>query len=302
MSRKLLLICLLLQGVALGDTPSDSSAPIPIADFLRMDTLGTVKISPDGEHVAMTVMGQDGSCALVFMSARDRKVTNRIEAPKDFWIAQLYWVSPQRLIYTISERVRGSNVMLNSGEIYAVNRDGSGYKRIFGYRARTETRADGDLLHIPKDDPENILITERPWMRNMDSSDPLARPRIARLNVYTGRKYFVEQLPLQAARLLTDRNGTVRVMNGLDGSMNPVLWWRAAADANWIPLDVPGFERGTIMPRAFIDPRGGSRAKCSCSPVAATRCCSSISAAAAVTASTLLKPESANGAARCRTI
>ena len=45
------------------------------------------------------------------------------------------WVSPTRLIYTIAQRQRTNVRPTPTGEIFGINRDGSGSRQLYGYRA-----------------------------------------------------------------------------------------------------------------------------------------------------------------------
>ena len=60
--------------------------PLPLDVFTRSDELGTMKISPDGEFLAMTT-GQHGAEFLTFVSLKDGKVTLKTPAGKEHILA-----------------------------------------------------------------------------------------------------------------------------------------------------------------------------------------------------------------------
>jgi hypothetical protein len=125
------------NAVAMGDTAT-ASGPIPIEQFTRHDDFGTLKVSPDGQFIALTT-GKFGREILAFIDLKDKKVSGGVRAPERFEIDDFYWVSPTRLIYMIAERQRGHVQPTPTGEIFGVDRDGKKNQLLYGYRAGDET-------------------------------------------------------------------------------------------------------------------------------------------------------------------
>ncbi|MGA9333485.1 MAG: hypothetical protein WBV39_04340 [Rudaea sp.] len=53
------------------------------------------------------------------------------------------WVAPHRITYSVGERFGGADAPLSTGELYAVNDDGTDAKILFAYRA-----GDGRVTHL----------------------------------------------------------------------------------------------------------------------------------------------------------
>src|SRR5262245_20693343 len=110
MRRLSLLLGALVTSLAavhvLAQTTAPATAPIPIEAFTRFDEFGGMKISPDGEFIAV-LTGKYGRSMIVFTDLKAKKNTAAIRTPEDCEIDEYHWVSPTRLIYTIAQRQRG---------------------------------------------------------------------------------------------------------------------------------------------------------------------------------------------------
>src|ERR1041384_7096937 len=80
-----------------------AAGPIPLEVFTRFDEFGGVKISPDGEFIAV-LTGKYGRSTIIFTDLKARKVISGIRTPEDCEIDEYHWISPTRLIYTIAQR------------------------------------------------------------------------------------------------------------------------------------------------------------------------------------------------------
>jgi hypothetical protein len=186
---------------ALAQTPAAAppTGPIPLEHFTRFDEFSGLKISPDGEFVAV-LTGKYGRSAILFMELKSKKGVSSIRVPEDCEIDEYHWISPTRMVYTIAQRQRENVRPTPTGEIFAINRDGSSARQLYGYRAeqssmdtrlaaRKASYATPEILSALKKDPDHILIAEYPW-RNAGNAwyfNPDAKPLISRLDVYSGR-------------------------------------------------------------------------------------------------------------------
>lgn len=256
------LLCLLLwsTGVA-ADTSSPPIGPLPLEYFTRHDEIGDVKIAPDGAHIALMV-GRYGRSALAFHRRSDKKPVGGVRAPDGFEIAEFHWVSPTRVIYMIAQRQPGLVEPTRTGEISAIDIDGSNHRQIYGYRATGNASSDRNvardysyatarLVTVLPRDPRHILITEHPWRRygNHWRTDPDAKPRITRLDAYDGSRKELGIAPLASARVHVDSLDRVRFASGFDANGDPAVAWRSEPDGPWHELVLPGFRKETIWPQ-----------------------------------------------------
>ena len=103
----------------LAQTPAVAppSGPIPIEHFTKFDEFGGVKISPDGEFIAV-LTGKYGRSTILFTDLKAKKIVSGIRTPEDCEIDEYHWISPTRLIYTIAQRQRANVRPTPTGEIF----------------------------------------------------------------------------------------------------------------------------------------------------------------------------------------
>ena len=261
-----LLVGVLFCASAFGQTPAaPQAAPsaIPLENFTKFDASGGLKLSPDGQYYAM-LTGKYGRSAVVFVEVKTKKVAGGVRAQDDCEIDEYHWISPTRLIYTEAQRQRGNIRPTPTGEIFAVNRDGSGIRLLYGYRAQQSTLdtkiarrkasyASADYLGALKKDPNHILIAEYPWkiMQNVYVFNPDAKPLISRLDVYSGDKKQLDMAPLAGASLLLDHDDNVRFAYGRNEAQQFAVAWKPKADSDWESFNLPGFRDESVVPRRF---------------------------------------------------
>jgi len=259
-------LCLLFCASVFGQTPSVSTTatgPLPLEQFTKFDQSGGLKLSPDGEYYAV-LTGKYGRSAIVFVEIKSKKAVGGVRAQEDCEIDEYHWISPTRLIYTEAQRQRGNVEPTRTGEIFAVNRDGSGIRLLYGYRAEQQTIgtklatrkasfASADYLGSLKRDPNHILIAEYPWkiMQNVYRFNPDAKPLISLLDVYSGDKKQLDMAPLAGAQLLLDHDDNVRFAFGRDEAQKYAVAWKPKPDSDWTWFELQGFRDETVFPLRF---------------------------------------------------
>jgi dipeptidyl aminopeptidase/acylaminoacyl peptidase len=261
-----LLVGVLFCTIAFGQTPTvapPAAGPLPLDHFTKFDQSGGLKLSPDGEYYAV-LTGKYGRSAIVFVEIKTKKAVGGVRAQNDCEIDEYHWISPTRLIYSEAQRQRGNVQPTPTGEIFGVNRDGSGIRLLYGYRAEQSTLdthiarrkasyASADYLGSLKKDPTHILIAEHPWkiMQNVYVYNPDAKPLISRLDAYSGEKKQLDMAPLADARLLLDHDDNVRFAVGNDEAQQLAVAWKPKADGDWTSFELPGFREQSVVPRRF---------------------------------------------------
>lgn len=135
-------------------------AEIPVIDFVRNPTYSSVKISPTGEYLALTVdlSGQD---VLTVLRTRDLGIVKINQLPNEKSVGNFYWVSPQRLMFDSVRKFGRFAAPFYTGEWYSVNADGSMPRVLdIGTKgARDLTNASFNLLDNPQKDDGRILMS-----------------------------------------------------------------------------------------------------------------------------------------------
>src|SRR3546814_3675390 len=80
-----------------GHAATPASSKYSVKDFVKHATYGTVKISPTGEYLAITVDHGDQD-VLTVMRTSDLKIIKVNQLPDKKSVGSFHWVSPDRLI------------------------------------------------------------------------------------------------------------------------------------------------------------------------------------------------------------
>jgi dipeptidyl aminopeptidase/acylaminoacyl peptidase len=219
--------------------PLLAHADADVDRFLRRDTIGTVKISPSGAYYAATV-ALDDRTILVISRRSDRKLTAKAGGGEHSDVANFWWVNDERVVIAMAEKTSALERPVATGELYAINADGSGAKKLF---AATDSDDQGALtsLHgthyrfaelidtLPQDD-EHILVAITTFTVN-----PVTR--VARMDARNGRTTPVANAPLRRARFVADAQGRVRFAEGSDNENFSHLLYRDDDKSEWQTLN-----------------------------------------------------------------
>ncbi len=237
-----------------------AAAEIPLADFARHEQFRDAKLSPKGDYLAATAV-IDGKAILSLIRLADMKGVNL--RPRDNKeLADFWWVSDDRVVYTIGERYGALETPVSAGELYAVNADGTGDTNIFGYRVGNQgathikkgasRRAHAVLIDTLEDEPRHALIATYAWNGaggGWSSTGVFAE--VERIDVYTGATTRVTTSPMRNATLVTDNHGVVRFAYGSDNDQATELWYRAGDGKDWeLLFDEKGYKQ-VFLPVMF---------------------------------------------------
>jgi hypothetical protein len=132
----LLSVCALLAAPVTGAQASAATPPQPppLEHFIQRDSFLDIKISPDGKHLAANMPVKGGS-ALFMLDSTTLQRKGHFYAGEDLEVADFWWSSDTRLLISPAQRFLGDEAPSFTGEIYAVNVDGSQPIALVGYRA-----------------------------------------------------------------------------------------------------------------------------------------------------------------------
>ena len=238
------------------------AAEVPIADFAKHAAYEDVKISPNGEYLAVTSLVNDRS-TLGLIRLSDMKGQN-LGAREGAEIASFEWASPDRVMYTIGEHLGGKDRPVANGELYTVKGDGSEAALIFGYRASggstistfikqaTPEFAIGQLIAPLRNQPAAALISSYP-LNGPDHSDSFlgAFPEVYRVELRNGSKTLVTTSPLRRADFLADHDGNVKFAFGRDNDQFRKVYFKPAAGADWEQIWDEGKTPDGMIPIMF---------------------------------------------------
>jgi len=200
----------LLLSLALVAGPQDAAAAgtssePTIQDFVRHPTYSEVKISPNGEYLAITV-DRGEQDVLTVMRTSDLKLLKVNQLPDKKSVGSFYWVGPDRLMFNAVRKMGGYAQPFNTGEWFAVNADGSQPRPLIFYGTRDATQRGKtvgnerfSLLDTLKDDDQYVLMQAR-YPRSAEG----AGTELVRMDVLNGRRTVVTRAPKENCSISLD--------------------------------------------------------------------------------------------------
>jgi dipeptidyl aminopeptidase/acylaminoacyl peptidase len=217
--------------------------PVSFADLAKPAEYKDAKISPDGEYLAATAVVK-GQTVLALIHLADSKI--KVISPRseddvlDFW-----WAAPTRVVYTVGLHQGGYDTPLATGELFAVDADGSSPDMLYGFRKTgmstgshirhaTAERGTARFIAAIPDDPHHMLVSVSSW----DAAGyEIELPIAYRMDVRTGDKIKMMTAPMRGATFIADHQGRLRFAYGLanDGSFKVYVHPVDGDGWQWLP-------------------------------------------------------------------
>jgi dipeptidyl aminopeptidase/acylaminoacyl peptidase len=240
-------------------TADAAKAPIPVTDFARAPDFSQVTLSPDGRFVAALAPkpGKPQQNQLVIFDAATGKPQRALDSGPFELISRYDWVGHNRLLGSIEIKLDGLDTPIPTGELYAINADGSRPVSLFGFRAKANTQtglgqhqqrdAAATLISTEATDPGHVLIATQPFNDNRKGADT----SIETLDVISGSTRRIGVSPARNANFIADHAGQVRVAWLDRDGIETLLWTRAGNDAAWVLVNDPARSGIGIAPVGF---------------------------------------------------
>lgn len=260
-----LLAIAILLGATRMAAGQDKPAILPIEHFTRYSEINSPKLSPDGNQIAY-LTGKYGHAALAVIDTKERKLIGGVKCPDGFEIFDFVWKSNSRIVYQLAQRQPGKAQPVPTGEIEAIDVDGKSQSFLYGYRAgqmqtgtnikvKKSTYASAEIISPLLSDAKNILIAEYPWREGLNAwyFDRDAKPAVVKLDVFSGEKVYLGQVPLASAAVLVDANDDARFAVGSDERGKLTVSWKPDAKAPWQEFALPDFRDDALVPQLFSE-------------------------------------------------
>jgi len=240
--------------------PPATPSRLPVSDFIRPANFSQVRISPDGKYLSAIVPRPDKphENLLAILDGQTAKVVRVIPSSKDSLIAEYFWVGNDRLIGSAAFRQGGLDTPAMTGELFAINADGTGQAQLFGYRAGDDTQgsrikrtgrryAAASAISETMVSDSQILIATNEFTYDRNGS----MTGIEKLNVSNGQTVRIGVAPARNAELIADHAGQVRVAWTNEGFTEIKLWTRRGNDDAWALINDSARSGTTIRPIGF---------------------------------------------------
>ena len=197
--RNIVLICCILS------SPIQAATLQPVRDFVSHAAYGTVKISPNGEYLAITV-DKGEQDVLAVMRTSDLQLVKVNQLPDSKSVGDFFWVSPNRLMFNAIKKLGGYAQPFNTGEWFAVNADGSQPRPLIFYGTRDATQRGKtvgserfSLLDTLRDDNQNVIM-----QATSPRSSEGVGTEVYRLDTLSGRRVSLGRAPKENCGIALD--------------------------------------------------------------------------------------------------
>ncbi|MCD9126482.1 S9 family peptidase [Luteimonas sp. C4P040a] len=186
--------------------PEAAAAPSnTIQDFVSHPSYGAVKISPNGDYLAITVDRGDQD-VLTIMRTSDLQIVKVNQLPDKKSVGSFHWVGPERLMFNAVRKMGGYAQPFMTGEWFAVNADGSQPRPLIFYGTRDATqrsRSVGNerfnLLDTLKNDDQNVIMSA-----NTARSSEGVGTQLVMMDTVSGRRTPLARAPKENCSIVLD--------------------------------------------------------------------------------------------------
>lgn len=208
-----------------------------VGPFTDTDKFKTIKLSPTGEYYAVTIP-LENQTVLAIRRRADHKMVGSFGMGTRTHVDNFWWVNPERVVFSMAERIGSLDEPRLLGELYAMNVNGSAPEILVGQRlvagklgtrigAKKEERVAALMIDDLPGDDRHVLINVFRFIRDPES-------RVEKMDVYTGQRNKLVQGPVANVDFVIDNAGNVRFAQGGGIDLNVKLYYReATADAPW---------------------------------------------------------------------
>jgi dipeptidyl aminopeptidase/acylaminoacyl peptidase len=214
---------------------------IPIESFVREDQYFNPKMSPDGKHLAVTVrtpVGKRTIPMVTFYSLPDLKLESTIRMPLFSVPVSYQWVSNTRLVVEKGIEVGSREAPQATGEILAMDFDGTHQAYLFGYEMTTYSTQGGRYgndwgyaspAYFPDARNDHLQLSTYLWDHEASALYDVDSRSAIRKQVTT--------IPTPDATFVVQNDGKPRFAIGTDKDNFTQLWRYEDAVAKWSIVD-----------------------------------------------------------------
>lgn len=224
---------------------------IPLDTFIKHSQFVDAKISPTGEYLAASVLATEDTGALIVLNLADMKMLGNFKLRGKTFVNGFEWVNPKRLLFSVAESQGSKTNPRSTGEIYGMDADGRNQALLVGGRKQGSVVGNsnlqaGFLIDELYDDDKFVLV--QLFGVGNDEGD---YPRIARMNVDTGKTSVITRAPVLNAEFLVDHEQRPRFAWGEMTDTRQRVYYREPKGGDWQLVNDENTSHVRMQPLAF---------------------------------------------------
>ena len=242
--------------LALAEKPAEKSAAprVPLADFAQHAQVRDPILSPDGEHLAVSMRDpQSGAQSLLVYAIADMKQpTAMLRMPKYEVPVSIKWVSNTRLIVEKGREFGTVDEPQLTGEIIATDLDGKHQDYLYGYQGFEQSRRgsvrgsdQGAGFYDGQPTPANGHFYLRTYRATRAATN---QSSLYEVDAVRNTRHLIGDIGVDGMQFLVNHDGQARYAYGIDNSFQYEIYHRQGN--GWAPMTASETGR-TFTPIAF---------------------------------------------------
>ncbi len=227
----------LLVAAALCQAAQAADPLVPVGAFVEQQQFTQPRLSPDGKHVALNVRIERNGRSVPTLSVYtlpELKPVSVIALPGFEIPINMRWINGSRLIVEKGQEVGLREKPQATGEVVAVNLDGSKQEYLYGFNAfKQSSKGDrygndygfGVIENDPVTRDGHIFLGTHQWSGNHSS--------LYDVNSLNAVRKLLADLPMKNLDFLLQNDNTPRFAAGVDDDNHPVLFRLDSGSGEW---------------------------------------------------------------------
>jgi dipeptidyl aminopeptidase/acylaminoacyl peptidase len=238
---------------ALAAEPAAPAGPIPIDAFVHEDQFSKPRLSPDGRYLAVTVRMKRGKRevpTICVLSLPKLTMLSAVQLPVFEVPANYLWVSNTRLIVSKAIEIGSREAPRLTGEVLAMNFDGSKQEYLYGYDGFKFNRQGarygddygyGDITAVTRPLNNHVFISSQLWR--------VDRSQLYDIDSNSSIRKLVGDIPMPDLHFVVQPDGKPRFATGTNDHNEYVLYRKNDATGDWDQQDSKA--NGFLQPFVF---------------------------------------------------
>lgn len=231
---------------------ADVQQPI-IESYAKHAQYLDIKISPEGTYLASTSRSEDGLISLTVLDIKKQEVVSITRGRGKESVSTFNWLNDDRLLLTMAREVGSFEQPLPTGELIAMNADGSDSTILTGWRSESGDKRFSQIVDYLPSDPDAVVV----YSVDLTAREPYLD--LYKMKVSNGRKSGMGRMPLRryagsGAGVITGTNGNVLAMFNSDPNEDnkQTLIVRSSPESDWYTAYEAGAYDPFFQPLVFL--------------------------------------------------